>query len=1001
MVEDIPFDSLPATWVSSELRSFSSSISLWPYQQTALEDAIKVLWKYYEDFRDYQEGEGLDANQERKDGLYQWYKDNGLEDGQLNIKLSGGRTRAVGKHLRDYYPEDEGRFSYQYFINRMSFWMATGSGKSLVLIKLIQVLRDLIKAEEIPSYDLLVLTCRDDLIEQLKAHVKEFNSSRSDLYIRLRELKEYPAAKRDNPSLFKDQEITIVYYRSDNLNDEQKEKLVDFRNYDNDGKWYVFLDEAHKGDREDSKRQHIYSILSRNGFLFNFSATFTDERDLATTVCDFNLAKFIGAGYGKHIAILNQETRAFKDKEDYSNDEKQKIVLKSLMMLTYAHKSYEAIQSHVEGPYHRPLLLTLVNSVNIQDADLKLFFRELERVGKGEIETDVWESARAELWQELSEGPRFLFEDGERLIINQETFLGLTPNDLLKHLYNASTPGEIEILKRPSNRQELAFKLKSSNEPFALIKIGEISEWLKNELTGYEVNESFDDESYFDRLNEDDSVINILMGSRSFYEGWDSNRPNVINFINIGTAVDAKKFILQSVGRGVRIEPVKNKRKRLIHLYNSREVEQDIFYRLKDSVLPLESLLIFGTNKNVLERVIHHLELESKSEGEYQLSMWVTPEAANHILLIPTYKLAEHQSANGRKPAKFPITQAEFDLLRRYLEAIGDDRVLLARYDTEPLKIGRLWESLKNGDESYNTGNGRPIKNMDLIVRKALDCFSLVPEELEGLKSLEEEINHYKNIKVHLRDVKGFTDLKEKVDLIRSYKNPAASIQVLREKLESGKINLDQYTEGVTEAAKVIREATFRYEAKDLEIKHIASHYYNPLIMAVSDKVDYIKHVIKVDSEKKFINHLEKYVGSPGNTFNEFDWWYFSKIDETLDEIYIPYFNPNVNDTRKYYPDFIFWLQRGADYFIVFVDPKGPAYADYLNKIDGYKWIFEGGQGPKIIPHDGLNVRVLTFLYIDDANKVPGGPGDHWVDNLETVLTRLLGTGVSGQSVTS
>ena len=31
------------------------------------------------------------------------------------------------------------------------------------------------------------------------------------------------------------------------------------------------------------------------------------------------------------------------------------------------------------------------------------------------------------------------------------------------------------------------------------------------------------------------------MGSRAFYEGWDSNRPNVMNFINIGSR-DAKKF---------------------------------------------------------------------------------------------------------------------------------------------------------------------------------------------------------------------------------------------------------------------------------------------------------------------------------------------------------------------------------------------------------------------------------------------------------------------------
>ena len=70
-------------------------------------------------------------------------------------------------------------------------------------------------------------------------------------------------------------------------------------------RWYILLDEAHKGDKEDSKRQVLYSILSRNGFLFNFSATFTDPRDYATCAFNFNLSKFIEEGYGKHIYVLS------------------------------------------------------------------------------------------------------------------------------------------------------------------------------------------------------------------------------------------------------------------------------------------------------------------------------------------------------------------------------------------------------------------------------------------------------------------------------------------------------------------------------------------------------------------------------------------------------------------------------------------------------------------------------------------------------------------------
>lgn len=331
MLEYVRPENLPANWCAFDLAAFSRDKTLWDYQQNAVASAVKVLWRYYEDGGDYQPQEKLEINGQRKQKIHDWYRTNGLTD-DLDIELS---DRLVGL-LGDYFPVGrDNKLAFQNYVNRACFWMATGSGKTLVIVKLIEVLRELIRRGEMPANDILVLTHRDDLIEQLRTHVDEFNAAHSELHIHLRELREYAAVKRENPSLFKERELTVFYYRSDNLSDAQKEKIVDFRNYDDGGKWYVLLDEAHKGDKEDSKRQHIYAVLSRNGFLFNFSATFTDTRDLATTAYNFNLSEFIRAGYGKHLAILEQELRAFRDEEDYTGEEKQKIVLKSLILLAY------------------------------------------------------------------------------------------------------------------------------------------------------------------------------------------------------------------------------------------------------------------------------------------------------------------------------------------------------------------------------------------------------------------------------------------------------------------------------------------------------------------------------------------------------------------------------------------------------------------------------------------------------------------------------------------
>jgi len=73
MIEDFRFEDLPPTWNSFDLESFSKK-RLWDYQQSAVKNAIKALWKYFEDFVDYQDAERLERKQERKQKFFNWYK---------------------------------------------------------------------------------------------------------------------------------------------------------------------------------------------------------------------------------------------------------------------------------------------------------------------------------------------------------------------------------------------------------------------------------------------------------------------------------------------------------------------------------------------------------------------------------------------------------------------------------------------------------------------------------------------------------------------------------------------------------------------------------------------------------------------------------------------------------------------------------------------------------------------------------------------------------------
>ena len=398
IASQMDFEELCLGWRDIDYGTFSQQKSLYPYQIKALQYATKILYRFYHRFSstEYSKKEFLKLNEQN--GLHKEY--------QKRFTYSDRESVAYGI-LSEYFEEDDLKLPAWNFINRMGFWMATGSGKSIVLIKLIELLQNLMNNELLPDNRILFLTHRPDLIEQLKRHIGEFNAYmkiEKGIEFVVRNLREFPD-QEVNGNLFKDTQINIYFYRSDLISDLQKENIINFKNYDNEGKWFIILDEAHKGGSEESKRKQYYNVLSRNGFLFNFSATFTDEIDILSTVYNLNLAEYIKKGYGKHVYLFQEQFKNFKtteDNKDFEESEKQKIVLMSVIMLVFVKKQAEQIRNELGTEYfHNPLLLTLVNSVSAKDSDLYLFFRELEKIAKKDIDDKLFSNAKSTLQNDL------------------------------------------------------------------------------------------------------------------------------------------------------------------------------------------------------------------------------------------------------------------------------------------------------------------------------------------------------------------------------------------------------------------------------------------------------------------------------------------------------------------------------------------------------------------------------------------------------------------------
>ena len=73
--------------------------------------------------------------------------------------------------------------------------MATGSGKSIVMIKLIEILYALSKKKYVDEKDILILAPTDKILGQVKKHIEEFNRY-SNFKIDLYSLKDYEKVKK-------------------------------------------------------------------------------------------------------------------------------------------------------------------------------------------------------------------------------------------------------------------------------------------------------------------------------------------------------------------------------------------------------------------------------------------------------------------------------------------------------------------------------------------------------------------------------------------------------------------------------------------------------------------------------------------------------------------------------------------------------------------------------------------------------------------------------------
>ncbi len=909
-----------------DFKSFDSNKELLDYQQQALINAFRMLIAYFRDFK------------ENKKEFYAFYQKH------YSFANCDFAKKKLNPLLKNSFKVENGCVKFENFINRLAFYMATGSGKTIVIIKLVELLSVAIRMGLIPKKNIMFFSANENLIKQFEKEIEKYNRNKNySKQIDFKNLKS--VTNKDFYHSPKDffQKIVLFYYRADLMSDEEsKENLLNYKDYWDNGENYVILDEAHKGNKSESKRQAIFSLLSLKGFLFNFSATFTEESDLITAVYNLSVGEWVKLGYGKESVLLKKNNlNAFKELKDLNDREKEIALLKALLLLGM-QKRYQT-----EGYFYDPLMLVFTHSVNVKNSDAEIFFKTLARVIENDDESD-FNRAKDDLLEELK-NPEFLFSDDKdkdyKVKVFKEGLKSMDFKGLKEEVFYANN-GHIEVIINPKNNQEIAFKLNTSDKVFCLIRIGDITEWICEKLKSVKVvskNLSFKEESYFSQI--DKSSINILVGSRTFDTGWDSTRPSVILFLNIGLDDDAKKLVKQSFGRGVRIESVKNQRQRLAYL----DIDEAIKKVLKPNAAMLETLFVIPTNHASLEAILK-FQKESENKGENrgswrEIKLEKTP--IKHALFVPCYRKEQTNALKISPSASFKMSAKNFKDLKEYFHLMSEKHFILKHEIYDPKDYTLLKDLIQTAHfKKVSTWHYKDLDYMISEIKGKLYPNQKVPkDEFNALDN--EKIVHFKRVKVR-------ADKKEKlIQTIQEVKE-YAPLDKERTKIAQGEI--DPYD---TEKHK--QDRTFKVD--DAELLKLKEHYYTPLIKAKN--CDWLKHVVKVKSESDFLEELLKIT----ETLQEnYDFWAFSKIDEHLDNLFIPYIGEHATE-RKFFPDFIFWLQKGDTQIICFIDPKGSKHTDYEHKADAYQLFKDKVFTPKDDPNFKIKVVLKFYGNKDDVGE--------------------------------
>jgi hypothetical protein len=812
-------------------------------------------------------------------------------------------------------------------LKKLAHWMATGSGKTLLMHCNYWQITKYFKEWE----NIILITPNEGLSRQHYESCVE-----SGIPVKLYSGSEESLKTKEGEILIL--EITKL------VKDKEGEGVSVDVDYFSESKNLVFIDEGHKGQKSEERawknlREHL--TRGEGSFTFEYSATFgqiitNSTKDLLqeygkSIIFDYSYRHFYTDGYGKDFSVFNLDT-----KNEYSEEQNKLLLTASLLGYYEQLELFEKYEKELRQYNIEKPLWVFVGSRVISSNSSSLTKGDKESV------SDV--SRIIKFFKYALSSPASLQVDIDKILNDSTGLRDADGNDIFKDHFEylrTSKPivetilskvfngiGNIEALQIKQAEGEIALKTKTSDQYFAVINIGDVPKYLKTLEADTEGELTIQDDNFsnslFQAISETNSTINILIGSKKFIEGWNSWRVSSMGLMNMGKSEGAQ--IIQLFGRGVRLKGKNLSLKR-------EEVNAPYHIRA------LQTISIMGLNASYMNRFLTEIEKEVHDYTNIPIEIKL-----NHEELwdgqIMTFKKQEGKSFKDElielKYSADVAKRVTIDMRNKISIAAGGFNSQVAEdvVDYQENFLKEFRDFLDYNALSLEANRFKLLKGYHNLIINQSVLSELIESGGFNLLSHKGQFGINGAISGKIQGV-AVSLVKDYINKFYADKEKAFLSEHLTYDMLSHKEHEAMFPASHTMIVKVPKkhdsfikelEAKIKvmYEKDDATLPsiHFDKHLYSPIAsIADGKKFKEIKTVpVRLnDGERDFIDHLRQFV---------------KQSDKFKDKQLFVLRNLSVKgigffmDSSSFYPDFILWVVDGKKQYIYFLDPKGILLGD-------------------------------------------------------------------------